>query len=131
MKPVLRIIFSVLLSLLLSGCMMMHMMGSTDEEHSSSSMMKCGMMGKMDHSDKEMKHDSSDMQMEKQDTTQKEYVITKKYCTQCHGFREKSLYSTNEWRPILARMMGYMKKTGNSVPNDDEATLIDSYYGIK
>ncbi len=118
----------IMLSLvsILSGCMMMGGMGGSDDKYSSG-MMKCGMMmGGMKHDSKEMKHDSnmsssaamkcgSGIKMDKNDhsmkagsSKEKDYIITQRYCTQCHGFREKSLYSPNEWRPILARMMGYM-----------------------
>jgi len=148
MKYFISVIVSGILVSLLSGCMMMNMMGKDDD--AGGGMMKCGMMmGGMKHDSKDMKHDDanmsgdkamkcgSDMKMDKNDhavkgnvSKEKDYIITQKYCTQCHGFRDKSMYTANEWRPILARMMSYMKKTGNNVPDDYEAIMINHYYGI-
>ena len=156
MKYLVAAITSLSLATLLSGCMMMGGMGGmggSDDGHSGGGMMKCGMMmGGMKHDSKAMKHDDkgdmksdggamkcgSDMKMDKNDhavkgaaSQEKDYIITQKYCTQCHGFRDKSLHSANDWKPILARMMSYMQKTGNSVPDTYEATMIDHYYGIQ
>lgn len=148
MKYFVGIVIGLSLVTLLSGCMMMGGMGGSDDNHSSG-MMKCGMMmGGMKHNSKEMKQDSnmsnggamkcgSGMKMDKNDhvmkgsaSKEKDYIISQRYCTQCHGFRDKSMYTTDEWRPILARMMGYMKKTGNNVPDDYESIMINHYYGI-
>jgi len=150
MKYLVTAIVSLSLATLLSGCMMMAMGSGSDD--GGGGMMKCGMMmGGMKHDSKDMKHDSkdmesdggamkcgSDMKMDKNDhaekgsaSQEKDYIITQKYCTQCHGFRDKSLHSANDWKPILARMMSYMKRTGNSVPDTYEATMIDHYYGIE
>jgi len=143
MKYLITIILSLLIPLVMSGCMMMNMMGGSDDKgHASGSMMKCGMMmGGMGMSKDGKKTKAAmkcggDMKMDKNEhavkgeNRSKSEVITQKYCTQCHGFREKGLYSPDEWRPVLARMVSYMKKTGNNVPDAYESTMIDHYYGI-
>ena len=146
MKYFISTAISLCLATLLSGCMMMGGMGGSDDKHASG-MMKCGMMmGSMKHNSKEMKHDpntssamkcgsgmkmdKNDLSMKKGSSRDKDYIISQRYCTQCHGFRDKNLYSANEWRPILARMMAYMKKTGNNIPDDYESIMINHYYGI-
>jgi len=119
---------SLLFSTLLSGCMMMSM--GSGKGHSSGGM-KCGMkMGgmKTDHSEKEMNHDGNAQEMPKHS---KSYVIAQRYCTQCHDMREAEAYSPSQWKPILSRMMGYMKKADKLQPDAYEQVMIEHYYGIQ
>jgi len=119
---------SLLCVTLLSGCMMMSM--GSGKSHSSGGM-KCGMkMGgmKTDHSAKEMDHEMNGQEMP---THSKSYVITERYCTQCHDMREAEAYSPSQWKPILSRMMGYMKKADKLQPDTYEQVMIEHYYGIE
>ena len=118
----------ILSSFVLSGCMMMSM--GSGKTHSSGGM-KCGMkMSGMqrDHSTKEMEHDANAQEMPKHS---KSYVIAQRYCTQCHDMREASAYSATQWKPILARMMAYMKKADKLQPDAYEQVMIEHYYGIQ
>jgi len=114
---------------LFSGCMIAPFMSNNiamqmdtnssktkKQSHSSS-----GMMMRMDHSQKDMEHVSNHGEMP---SHSKSYVIAQRYCTQCHEMKEAVLYSNEEWRPILKRMIGYMKKTGNLQPDVYDRTLL-------
>lgn len=126
--------------MLLNGCMIAPFMNNStsmkmdtntpetrEKSHASGGMMmKCGGMMKMDHSQKEMSHASGHEEMQ---SHSKSYLITERYCTQCHEMREKDLYSKEEWKPIIARMKVYMEKTDKLQPDEYETIMIEHYFG--
>ena len=112
-----RYLLSTGVALLLSGCMIApfinnHSEGRMDTNTSESKgkPYSGGSMIKMNHSTKSKEHTEEHEEIL---SYSKSYVITERYCTQCHEMKEASLYSKEEWKPVLTRMIGYMKKTGN------------------
>ena len=126
-----KYILSIFLLFLLNGCMMIpgsmgSMMGMNNDKksHSNFSMMKCGGMMKMNNSTKEVKH-TKDKSMHTKD-----YVITNRYCSQCHELPAVSTYNKQEWKPTLNRMLSYMKQENKMQPDEYELAMIEHYFRL-
>jgi len=90
-------------------------------------MMGHGGMMSMDHSNNGM----DDTSVEHNDASRsKSYVITQRYCTQCHELKPPSLHTPSQWQETIGRMQGYMKDQDRLQPDVYELIMIEHYYGI-
>lgn len=119
MDNILKYSIVISVSLSLSGCMGMMMGGD--------GMMGKGMMGGM-HSNS-MKMESSDTNKE-HTSPNKSYIITKRYCTQCHEIKSKTLHTKKDWDRTIGRMLSYMKQQNKLQPDEYELIMIEHYYGV-
>ncbi|MCF6309225.1 MAG: hypothetical protein L3J19_01940 [Sulfurimonas sp.] len=114
------------ISLTLTGCMAMQKSGDGHSGMGIMSMMP--MMGMMNMGSA---NNSSKLKTTKEGEHSKPYIIANRYCTQCHGMKDKNLHSANEWKPTLRRMIGYMQNQGKLQPDEYEKVMIEHHYGVE
>lgn len=117
----------LLISLALTGCMSMQ---RNNGEHSSGGMGMMSMMPMMGMMNMASTNNSSKPSTTKEEEHSKSYVIANRYCTQCHDMKDKNLYSANEWKPTLRRMLSYMQNQDKLQPDEYEKVMIENYYGV-
>lgn len=125
---ILKYSLAMAIVLTLTGCMVMKKRG---DGHSDSGMGMMGMMGMMSEMNMSSTSNSSNSNNKTKDGGSKSYIIANKYCTQCHGMKDKNLHSANEWKPTLRRMIGYMQNQGKLQPDEYEKVMIKHHYGVE
>jgi len=132
-----KYILQISLLFLLNGCIMLpgmmigSIMGMNEDKdkksHSSSSMMKCGGMMKMNHKSNKV---ASSNNKNGRTTHSKDYIIAKRYCSQCHDMPAIDIHNKEEWRPTFSKMIACMQDQNKLKPDEYETVMIEHYYGI-
>jgi hypothetical protein len=116
----------LMINLTLTGCMAMQSNSDGDSNSGMGIMSMMPMMGMMNMLTKKNKETNTTIQ----EQHSKSYIITNRYCTQCHEMKEQNLHSAKEWEPILRRMIGYMQNQDKLQPDEYEKVMIEHYYGV-
>ena len=115
--------YTAIISFGFSGCMVRALVNGNGMHH--------GPMGMM------MQNNSVDMTTEEvhddaipEPSASKSYVITKRYCSQCHELKSPKLHEPQQWEKTIGRMLEYMKRENHLQPDAYEKIMIEHYYGI-
>ncbi len=130
MKNIITLTMTLVITFGLSGCMMKRMMSNFNSQ--------MGMMSGGSHVGMDMNDGNTSESSKGQITTNsssddsdKSYIFAKRYCTQCHVLHTPDEFSKDEWKPIVRRMLGYIKNQARLKPDAYESAMIEHYYGVQ